>query len=427
MPPISGYRLPTIHRDGDKGYYEGKSIAEIKAFFEPGPASGSNYSQYVTPTGTILRGREAPCFYSKLTGNVADLCPDPLCEGHTFVDGERCVWFDFLSVEYCTQDHIYFESKSFEGFLGDDHYFYRCDTERNHVEFLFATKDRFGTIWLVEGERMYTTTEIYRPHAAASVEFGYVDMKTGEFHALSDGLLGSVETVAGGYVYHHDAVTGKLYRSDLQFSTTEEIFTHVNSPSVGAYSDRYLVIREKVDDWHSSNAYLYDLRSGQTYDMRALFADAGSFVFTNDYIYYLRHMTDEKIDECPYPEFYRRQGMVMVTTEDGESQCLRVGGETLEGGRLFRLHVDTMQEKLVFAMTYGGVPICPDSYMADGHLVYIRFLTYEDYNNYFNQDYPYSFGDASRRAPFRYAAVDFSNGTVRFIDTDVYNERDLYS
>ncbi len=418
--PGAGYQLTAMHRDGDKGSYEDKTIDEIKVMFEGGPISDFARGQYVTSTGVIISNSylERPVFYNKLTGNISELCPDPLCEGHTDRngDGSRCVWHDFTAVKFCTEDHIYFTSANVNGNIPDGDPFaqhiYRCDTERNHVEYLFTSSDSFGTIWLIEGDKMYTTNEVYRANEAAYTEFGYLDMKTGKFTALSNGLDGVVEAVVNGYVYYRDYTENKMFKANLNFTEVEEIFSYLRGPSVYAYNDQYMVILENFDVMQSSVSYIYRFEDGQLFDARDFFRSTYCHQFTEEYVYFLRRVNEEEIAASPYPKFYTRYGSF-----GGAS----AGKEHNAGGRLFRLNISTMEAEQVFGMTYDGVPICIDGFAVDGNVVYISYLTYADYNNYFNQSYPYGYYDGTFRTPDRYARLDFSNGTVSFIDVSEFH------
>ncbi len=50
----------------------------------------------------------------------------------------------------------------------------------------------------------------------------------------------------------------------------------------------------------------------------------------------------------------------------------------------------------------------------DGDAVYLAYLIYQDYNNYYNQDYSTRFLNQTESERFAY--VDIGNGTVKLLN-----------
>ncbi len=416
LPNDTGYRLNAMHKDGDTGYYEGKTIDEIKDMFWEGHTCYGRYV-YNTPTGMIFQPRKSTLFYSKLTGNVSAICPDPLCDGKD----RTCPWYGFSNVIYCTRDHIYFNSHY--GPNGQNAnataYVYRCDTERNHVEFLYEADGSSvnSNIWLVEGNRIYTSQYIYRENDSAVWAFGYVDTETGEFTALSGDLEAVyVSAVVGGKVYY-SMNDGKYYRADLDFDSDsmEEFLSYLPHKRIQSYNDTYMIIR-KDNGVTSQGTYLYNLKTDELFDLNSTNLHSASAIqLSGDYIYYIKNLTDAEIEESPLKSFWTYSNVIKSPYGSFDM----VGGENLDAGRLYRLNLKTLESELVFQMSYNGIPILLFSFQAEGDTVFINYLTYLDYNNFYNQEKSPGGVDSSRmRDPFRQAFLDFSNGEVRLVEVD---------
>ncbi len=429
-PNDAGYGLTYIQKSGDKGYYEGKTKEELAAMFTPSNSLYAGFNSYrVTPNGLILQINGADhLYYNKQTGNLNTFCPDPLC------DDNECVLHRIMSIPYIDDTHIYFTVHQWDE-RGSREVLYRCDLERNNVELIYDGGDHdIYYIYLIEGDTIYTERMIYREGRDAVSAFASIDMKTGECTILSnkkDSL--TIFGIVDGHVYFSkNSEYGHIYRADLQFKNVEEVFTEYESTekAIGMKGEDYLVLSllKNPGDTFYTPILLYNAKTG-----KETLIEEGSVLDTmvnevhlGNYLYYTRNLSDEEIDASPLKDYYRYEKKVIQ-----EHEIMGGGGQTYEieqifrgdkwDGRIYRLNLETMEEEVLFRMTYNGIPveIYPGGYVPDGNIIFFQFGTYLDTNNYFNQDFNLD-GQRFDFANMYYAVADLSNGTVNFIDVSEF-------
>ncbi len=185
----------------------------------------------------------------------------------------------------------------------------------------------------------------------------------------------------------------------------------VKNGIVDTYSDTYLLIKEN-DGIHLLPAYVYNMKTEQLFDIRSALGNAKQFQLSGNYLYYKKNLSTAEINASPLRDHWQYKNVIR---QNGSG--LPVGGEHMEAGRIYRLNLDTMTEELAFQMTYNGVPILLHKYYVEGNVCFINYITYLDYNNFYNQESIISASNATLRQAF----LDFSNGTVSriYVDEDL--------
>ncbi len=404
LPNDEGYLLTAGIVTGDTGRYEGVTADELKAQFVPLGVSSSASAMVNTPTHALLKLMDFNSIdttiaaYNKLTGNVTNICPDPLCR-----HGSSCLWKSLRSILYISRDHIYFTS----GDIARAQLF-RCALERNHVEKLDLPLFMGDKIWYAEGDKVYLSMYVYQEDSAGRQCFGEYDCKTGAFTPLSpDGQSISVLAVTGTTVWYTVDREETIRKTDIRFSKSEVVESLRNFVHIRSYTDEYLLL-EKVFKTPDS---LYHIPTGRLTDVRGkVDLYAAEPVFAGKYIYYLRPVSDAEIVASPLKDYYT------YTFEDPRTgQIYSSMGKN--GGRIFRMDLETGDEELIMELSYNGVPVHVQSFMVDGDAVYVAYLTHEDYHNYYNQDYVANNGmGITGYEPYRYLYVDMRNGTVNLLD-----------
>ncbi len=438
VPSNRGYRLEHIIKDGDTGYYEGKTLDELAAMFTPnGGDAFHSFSPYtiVTPTGAFVmdNANGNRCYFNKMTGNSAPFCPDPLCNpSECLLESGACP--DFL---YIGANHFYFEHQG---------YIYRCDSNRLHLEQLMKTdiiisssewetfedgsgigsvqgQSGFETIIYAEGDTLYMTILVYREDDVGVKTYGKFDCVSKTFTPLpgAEGL-----TVAG--VSNGDTVwsylensAGKVefYRSDLDFTHVERV-TALEEALVEDYL--YAGYNEFFGDYVYTVAYsesetqylLYNYKTGTFSDALGDWMNScRNQIFSGKYVYYTRDMTEEEVAAHPLQEFFHYDEIIQYENfwdgswSTGHGTCLNT-----EGGRVWRRDLETGEEELVLELTYNDVPVWIWDIEMDGNVCYVTYANYENFNNYYNKT------QFLRESPetFSCAVADLSNGTLRLVE-----------
>ncbi len=398
LPNNEGYRLTAGIRLGNTGYYEGVTAETLKNRFAfAGKQSGSN-TIINTPTGILFRfsGKGGSAAYNKVTRNISELCPDPLCR-HT-----DCAWGQFFEFVYISQDHLYFTV----GNVTSPRLF-RSDLERNHVEDLELTLPVGSSVVAVEGNRIYLQMMVYKENGAGDLGYGCYDCSEKTFTLLSGNQTVSVKAVIGDTVYYTvNWQSAPIYKANLDFTNAGAATEFEGFNGILAYNQNYIILyKEDVID------SLYHVRTGEFTNIRGRVVLEGFRpVLSEQYLYYVRNMSESEITHSPLKDFYEYR----IPDPDFPGYEWPALGQ--DGGRLYRMNLETGKEELVLELSYNGVPVYINEFMVDGNAIYIGYNTYEDFNNYYNQGYKAGTSMVFSSERKRYAYMDISNGTINLID-----------
>ncbi len=398
LPNGEGYRLTGGIQLGGTGYYEGVTAETLKDRFAFAGKQSSSNTMINTPTGILFKfdGKGGTATYNKITRNISELCPDPLCH-HT-----DCAWGQFFEFVYISKDHLYFTV----GNVTSPRLF-RSDLERNHVEDLGLTLPVGSSVVAVEGNRIYLQMIVYKENGAGDLGYGYYDCSEKKFTLLSGNQTVVVKALIGDTVYYNlDWQDAPIYKANLDFSNAEIATEFEGFNGVLTYNQNYIILyKEDVID------SLYNVRTGKFTDIRGR-VDYYRFVpvLADQYLYYLRKVSESEIANSPLKEYYQYK------IQDPRDPSRYSSARGKDGGRLYRMNLETGVEELVVELSYNGVPVHISEFMIDGNAIYIGYNAYEDHNNYYNQDYKAGTVQVWSTERRRYAYMDISNGTINFIN-----------
>ncbi len=424
LPSDRGFRAEYIRNDGTGSYYGGAEPGDLTGMFTPYSNADWEHSNedLVTPLYTILWNGYRDCnyfgVYDKLTGQTSLLCPDPDCT-HEF-----CVWYQSPDFLYFGREHIYFLAGDW-----DRQSFFRCDHDRMAPEFLFSLNsyESFGNVAVFheDGDLIYMTREIPDASGEYIPTYGVFDCTTWEFtpiHAEKDMYI---ETVTGGDTLwcrkYLDPNRSQytLYRADIAFTEIETLPLLEKALKedpllyIRKITEDYVVVGRKGNNTASYGAVLlYKHKTDEIIRIPESITHFGFLtgVYTADYVYYTRDLTEEEWNDTPLEDYYEyettyelefpRPGHVETVTADKE------------GGRIYRMNLQTFEEECVLSLTYNDVPVKFHSFSMDGTVCYISYETYEEYWNYYHPE-------EDQHLPEHHIVVDFGTGEILLSDEDV--------
>ena len=237
----SDYSLNIIKKTSDKGYFEGNTEAQLIEKYKNNAYqfAGNRY----LPTGRVIGAKNGQnYFYNKLTGNISEWCPDPLCE-----HGEDCIWNHGWTADpmlFVGEDHIYFLSNYNDFTLR----LYRCDFQRNNVEMILDNALDIYNIWYEKDNILYYEQFVYASEGAAAVNtLMALDMQTGETRAVSDPKKDMfIQAIIRDTVYFsYESEPKTVYKTDLSFSDPQKLWENGGFES---YNDKYILTRGNKDE-----------------------------------------------------------------------------------------------------------------------------------------------------------------------------------
>lgn len=408
------YALTVIKKTSDKGYFEGNTETQLVEKFSEN-AFQFSVNRYL-PTGRVIgAGNGQNYFYNKLTGNISDWCPDPLCD-----HGEDCIWNRGWTLEpmlFVGEKHIYFISE-YNDFIPR---LYRCDLQRNNVEMILDNALDIYNIWYEKDNVLYYEQYVYAEEGKSGVNtLMALNMDTGKTTTVSDARRDMfIQAIIRDTVYFSfESEPHTVYMTDLSFSVREKLWEGVGFDS---YNDKYILMRGMKDATGKYAFAIYHIDSGEKYDLGTLH---GTPVLSGDYIYYIEELNDEDIDRDPHKDYY-------TWTWDNEDEYIPLpdGGAVIQegekglhartrtAGRIFRMKTDGTERECVLQLTYQGIPVRIDSWSVDGECIWFTYNHYDEFKNFYNQDY----GDGKQvtsyeAEPVHLAMADLQSGILRIIE-----------
>ena len=414
----SDYALAVIKKTSDKGYFAGNTEAQLTEKYKNNAYqfAGNRY----LPTGRVIgAGNGQNYFYNKLTGNISEWCPDPLCE-----HGEDCIWNHGWTADpmlFVGEDHVYFLSNYNDFTLR----LYRCDFQRNNVEMILDNALDIYNIWYEKDNVLYYEQFVYASEGAAAVNMLMaLDIQTGETKAVSDPKKDMfIQAIIRDTVYFsYESDPKTVYKTDLSFSDPQKLWENAGFES---YNDKYILTRGNKDENGKYAFSVYHIDSGKTYSLGSL---TGNPVLSGDYVYYTQELSDKEIANDPHKDYY-------TWTWDNEDVFIDQGGgygiiekgekgltaRTRPAGRIFRMKTDGTEKECVLQLTYKGVPVRIDSWSVDGECIWFTYNHYDEFKNYYNQDYgsdKQTQIKPSDAEPRHLAMADLQSGILRVIELE---------
>ncbi len=403
-PNGEGYRLTGVLGSSDKGYYDTMTFDSLKDKFGTSGMINSFRDLTDTPTGVILTlSGTSRRVFNKLTGNITMLCPDPLC------NHKNCAWSQMFDVVFTNETHIYFAC----GEYGPQRLF-RSDLERNHVEDVGCSlNDGADTVVYAKGDLVYLMHLDYVEGSAGRCTYGVFDCGTKEFTRLSGEDEVYIHATTGETIWYSVGVGigAPLYRADPDFSNSERAFADLNeSVSILSYSDDYMILAA-----NNTPKYLYNVQTKEIKSIEGRLK--GRVVFDGQYAYYTKAITEAEMASSPLKDYFG------FTYQDPLIPEQTILCQNMDAGRIYRLNLETLQEELVMELSFDGVPVKIDEILVDGDAVFVKYLLWSDYKNYYNQDYGKPQGgtglwsSGTSHEPYRYLYVDMQNGTVHLLNS----------
>ncbi len=414
-PNDRGWVIEHISREGDTGYYEGKTLEDLQAMFTP---SGANQTGYViTPSGMIFDGDNDLYYYNKLSGNFSVCCPDPLCEGD-------CLWATTPMCLYVSEEHMYFvaDKQNLLNAPEESVVYFRCDLNRNHIEMLYEDTYANDTIVYAEGDKVYLTRLSYRADDSAVCAYGVFDCQTGEFTKLSgnknmEGIYG----VAGGRLWYQNTRTGKLYSAKLDMTDEQEHFSEYPSVSISELGEDHMLLQlaSETEGARFYPTHVYHIETGELTDISSWSGSMYKYTINGDYLYYQKKLSEEEIAALPHKEYYEYETEYETTKYFSDTMyytyTVTVTCPNMTAGRLYRMNLDTLQEELILDISYNGIPGLIGDYVVDGNVCYLYCSPYLEYLNYYTAD---NWPDCKEEyTGGGLILADFSNGKVTFLDS----------
>ncbi len=387
----------TIQKQGDTPYFAGKTIEELYELYK---LNGDSSICSILPTGrTISANNGSAWFYNKLTGNILPWCPDQLC------DGSNCMfnggWRDsFEMVSFVGKEHLYFKNQ-YKDFVWK---LYRCDFQRNNVELLYTIPTYDGAsnyieIVCEEGNMLYFLEEDYGSVGGAALNsLKRLNMDTKKVEVISGDLNFSWCYYIGGELYYQPMNSVTIYKNSLAFDQEQEF---MEDYKIVNYNDKYIIYSPNVYYGTWDDLMIVNLETGETQVL-----PYNSYHLAGDYLYYTKGLTEEELENSSHKEYHEWEN------DNG----LRPGGD----GSVWRMKIGSDQEERVFHATYQDKPIFTSIQGVDGECIWLMVKTYEQWQNYYNQDFVSSSSAIKEKGLMTdyLVVVDLYDGTIRFIETD---------
>ena len=384
--------------------YEGWTAEELYASFmkdqERSIYNNINEKFGNTPYYVILDVRNGGSMFSKLTGQVVQICKDPIC------DHENCI-FSMLQLLSClvVDDRCYLLMK---GFKGDVYVtgLYSFDLLMNDAklvcEWSGADAPQKAHIY---NDKLYYSTEIKfddGQYDRVTMVYDMNEKTTAPLH--QEPIRSGVIWYEGTYEWYTPRSDGSLRRYNMDTGEDEEIlsssllnyeegetgFCYMGSIGQKVYVMKYSTVVG------ITNCKQYDLETGKMQDI----GDTAVLLY-NDMIYQgVRHnVTDYKND--PHYEYY----------------CMEDNRGSLYGGKFFERDSDTGELYEVVSLSTDGIPDCfMDFCFLDGEFLMIKYQTYKDFQN------PYSLDLPEWARSDRYVVVNMETGTVYELGVDLSDQ-----
>ena len=388
----------TIQKQGDTPYFEGKTTEELYEMYK---RNGDQSIFNILPTGrTIMAGNGSSWFYNKLTGNILPWCPDQLCDH----DGSTCmfatVWSDFELVSYAGKEHFYFVN----GYKDFTLKLYRCDFQRNNVELLYTIPTYDGVsnyvdIVCEDGNMLYFLEDDYGDVGGSSINsLKRLNMDTKKVEVISGDLDLWWCYYIGGELYYQPQDSVTIYKNSLAFDREQEF---MKDYKIVNYSDQYIIYSPNIYYGTWDDLTIVNLETGETQTL-----PYGSYEIAGDYLYYMRNLTEEELENSPHKEYHEWRN------ENG----IKPGHD----GSVWRMKIGTNEEEKVFTATYQDKPIFSTIQGVDGECLWLEIKTYDQWENYYNQNFTSSSAYFQKKGMMSdyLVVVDLHDGTMRFIETE---------
>ena len=379
--------------------YEGWTAEELYASFmadrEKSGINNVNGRFGNTPYYVILDVQYGGYMFSKLTGQVVQICKDPICDHKTCIFNHRTSWMRSCQV---VDDRCYL---AVEGYKGDIYTcsLYSFDLLMNDARLICEWKDMDcpDSIYVYQGKIYYDAEIKFDNGQYGNVTMVY-DMKEKTTHPLREQPVRCKGICyVGAYEWYTNAENGALGRYNLDTSKDEVIISSslldaeagdLHFSFLGV-SGQTVYVRKMVSDY-SQHWLLYDMGTGKLQEIEGI----TPFIYDGKFYPIVRHDVDAYKDD-PYYEYYSV-------------------GQTCWGGKVYRTDEKTGDQYEVVNLRTDGIPDSLTNFLLlDGKFLMIEYQTYKDFKN------PYSPSIPEWARSERYVVVNLETGLVYELGVDL--------
>ena len=348
-----------------------------------------------TPYYVILDVQNGGSMFSKLTGQVVQICKDPICDHKTCIFNHLTSWRKSCQV---VDDRCYFVLGGYKGDINTCS-LYSFDLLMNDPQLVFEWQgtDCPGSVYVYQGKIYYSAEIKFDNGQYGNVTMVY-DMKEKTTHPLREQPVRcKAICYVGAYEWYTNAENGALGRYNLDTSKDEVIISSslldaeagdLHFSFLGV-SGQTVYVRKEVSDY-SQHWLLYDMGTGKLQEIEGI----TPFIYDGKFYPIVRHDVDAYKDD-PYYEYYSV-------------------GQTCWGGKVYRTDEKTGELHEVVNLRTDGIPDSLTNFLLlDGKFLMIEYQTYKDFKN------PYSPSIPEWAKSKRYVVVNLETGTVYELGVDL--------
>ena len=377
--------------------YEGWTAEELYASFmedqERSIYNNINDKFGNTPYYVILGVQYGGSMFSKLTGQVVQICKDPIC------DHKDCIFSKLTSTMLMCQvvdDRIYIAMDGRE----EGYIMYSFDFLMNDAKMVCEWSDYPQSIHIY-GDKVYYITDIKFDNG----QYGYgamtYDMEEKTTAPLWENAKACyVVEFDNGFAWYTPKEDGSLRRYNLDTGEDEvilpgDLLNHEEGEVAFIFqgiSDTTVYFEKWLVNGGHSNALQLNKETGVIQDT----GDRIIRVYHDRFYVGIAHNVDA-YENDPHYEYYC-------------NGCFL-------GGKFFEKDLDTGELYIITSLCTDGRPDCIEDFLfLDGHFVMIQYQTYKDFKN------PYSPNLPEWARSRRYVVVNLETGAVYELGVDLANQ-----
>ncbi|MBO5042108.1 MAG: hypothetical protein J6D87_04000 [Clostridia bacterium] len=381
--------------------YEGWTKEELYASFlkeeERAVYNKALYHFDNTPYYVILDVQYGGYMFSKLTGQVMQICKDPICDHEDCIFGNHTT--QLLSCQV-VDDRIYIVVDGVkEG--GNINYMYSFDLLMDDPKLVCEWTDSPQNIYIYK-DKVYYITELKMDNGQYGYDTMVYDMKEKNTSPLREKTIPCIASWhEGTYVWYTPREDGSLRRYNLDTGEDEVILAgsllnreegETGFCFLGA-SDQAVYVKKWRAGGGLTNCLRYDVETGQMEDM-----GAKSVLIYDDNIYFgVSHNVDTYKDDPHYKYYFNN-----------------IYAGTALGGKIFLRNERTEEQHAIVNLLTDQIPDCIKGFLClDEKFMIIEYQTYKDFTNYYSPSIP-EWGESKR-----YVVVNLETGIAYELGVDL--------
>ena len=381
--------------------YEGWTAEQLYASFmadrEKSGINNVNGRFGNTPYYVILDVQYGGYMFSKLTGQVVQICKDPLCDHKTCIFNHLTSWMGRSC--QVADDRCYLLISDYKGDQ-PTYILYSFDLLMNDAQLVCEWRDHPGNVYVYQGKVYYGPEMKFDDGQYGRVTMVY-DMKEKTTYPLHEQPVRcSVIQYAGAYAWYTNEENGALGRYRLDTGENEVILpSSLLDAEAGdlsfvfnGISGQTVYVRKNMANYN--HMYLgYDMETGKFQELGVI----TPFIYDGTFYPIVRQDVDANKDDLHY-EYYSV-------------------GHACWGGKVYRTDAKTGELHEIVNLRTDDIPdALVDFFFLDGKFLMIKYQTYKDFKN------PYSLNLPEWARSDRYVVVNMETGTVYELGVDLSNQ-----